>query len=81
MREDLEKVDSCFVFITSHGTEDEMNRTEIQGTDYQSGLTNYEKVLCSDICDYFTADACPYLAEKPKILVFQLCRHVIKIFY
>ncbi|EZA52163.1 Caspase-2 [Ooceraea biroi] len=74
-RKDLEKVDSCFVFITSHGTEDKMNNSEIQGTDYQENApATYEKVLCSDIYDYFTAEACPQLAEKPKIFVFQLCR-------
>ncbi|RLU17966.1 hypothetical protein DMN91_010207 [Ooceraea biroi] len=74
-RKDLEKVDSCFVFITSHGTEDKMNNSEIQGTDYQKDApANYEKVLCSDIYDYFTVEACPQLAEKPKIFVFQICR-------
>ncbi|XP_029660256.1 caspase Dronc-like isoform X1 [Formica exsecta] len=78
---DLKNVDSCFVIFTSHGTEDKHaedkeNNTEIQGTDYSSasGQTNYEKVMCTDICDYFTAEACPQLAEKPKIFIFQLCR-------
>ncbi|XP_020286257.1 caspase Dronc isoform X2 [Pseudomyrmex gracilis] len=75
-RDDLTKVDSCFVIVTSHGTEDKENNTEIQGTDYHSASkqTNYEKVLCSDICDYFTVESCPQLANKPKIFVFQLCR-------
>ncbi|XP_011639443.1 caspase Dronc isoform X2 [Pogonomyrmex barbatus] len=74
-REDLRKVDSCFVIITSHGTEDEENNTEIQGTDYHSARqTNYEKLLCTEVCDYFTTEACPQLAEKPKIFIFQLCR-------
>ncbi|KAL6433837.1 hypothetical protein ACFW04_005813 [Cataglyphis niger] len=79
--DDLKKVDSCFVIFTSHGTEDKNaedkeNNTEIQGTDYSSASsqTNYEKVMCTDICDYFTAEACPQLAEKPKIFIFQLCR-------
>ncbi|XP_011703913.1 PREDICTED: caspase Nc isoform X1 [Wasmannia auropunctata] len=75
-RDDLRKVDSCFVIITSHGTGDEENNTEIQGTDYHNASRqgNYEKVLCSEVCDYFTAEACPQLAEKPKIFIFQLCR-------
>ncbi|XP_012214780.1 caspase-3 [Linepithema humile] len=74
-RDDLEKVDSCFVIITSHGTEDKENNTEIQGTDYNaSGQANYEKILCTDVCDYFTVEACPQLARKPKIFIFQLCR-------
>lgn len=75
-RRELEKVDSCFVIITSHGTKDEQNNTEIQGIDYPNGASDqdYEKVLCTDIMDYFTAEACPYLAEKPKIFIFQLCR-------
>ncbi|KAG5319858.1 DRONC Caspase, partial [Acromyrmex heyeri] len=75
-RDDLNKVDSCFVIITSHGMEDEESNTEIQGIDYHiaSRQTNYEKVLCTEVCDYFTAEACPQLAEKPKIFIFQLCR-------
>ncbi|XP_018056038.1 PREDICTED: caspase Dronc-like isoform X3 [Atta colombica] len=75
-RDDLNKVDSCFVIVTSHGMEDEESNTEIQGTDYHiaSRQANYEKVLCTEVCDYFTAEACPQLAEKPKIFIFQLCR-------
>lgn len=79
-RDDLAKVDSCFVIVTSHGTEDKENNTEIQGTDYHSASkqTNYEKILCSDICDYFAVESCPQLADKPKIFVFQLCRYEAK---
>jgi len=73
-RDDLGKVDSCFVIITSHGTQDKENNTEIQGTDY-NGQANYEKILCADVCDYFTVEACPKLAGKPKIFIFQLCRY------
>ncbi|XP_011873537.1 PREDICTED: caspase-1 [Vollenhovia emeryi] len=75
-RDDLRKVDSCFVIVTSHGTEDEDSNTEIQGTDYHSASRqpNYEKVLCTEIFEYFTTEACPQLAEKPKIFIFQLCR-------
>lgn len=82
----MKNVDSCFVIFTSHGTEDKHaedkeNNTEIQGTDYSSasGQTNYEKVMCTDICDYFTAEACPQLAEKPKIFIFQLCRYIVSL--
>ncbi|XP_072767388.1 caspase-6 isoform X2 [Anoplolepis gracilipes] len=78
-RADLKQVDSCFVLVTSHGTEnkdveDENDNTEIQAIDYSSTQANYEKVLCTDIYDYFTAEACPNLAGKPKIFIFQLCR-------
>lgn len=79
-RDDLRKVDSCFVIVTSHGTEDEESNTEIQGTDYHS-QTNYEKVLCAEVWDYFTTEACPQLAEKPKIFIFQLCRYETIILY
>ncbi|EFN73736.1 Caspase Nc [Camponotus floridanus] len=79
--DDLGKVDSCFVIVTSHGTEDKNskdkeNNTEIQGLDFStvSKQENYEKVLCEGIYDYFTAEACPQLAGKPKIFIFQLCR-------
>ncbi|KAL0130803.1 hypothetical protein PUN28_002425 [Cardiocondyla obscurior] len=75
-KNELRKVDSCFVIVTSHGTGDEENNTEIQGIDYHrtSRQTNYEKILCTEIYDYFTTEACPQLAEKPKIFIFQLCR-------
>lgn len=83
-RDDLEKVDSCFVIVTSHGTEaqdskDKENNTEIQGIDYSSvsKQANYEKVLCDEIYNHFTAEACPQLAEKPKIFIFQVCRYVV----
>lgn len=79
--DDLGKVDSCFVIVTSHGTEaqdskDKENNTEIQGMDYSSvsKQPNYEKVLCDEIYNHFTAEACPQLAEKPKIFIFQVCR-------
>lgn len=82
--DDLGKVDSCFVIVTSHGTEgqdteDKENNTEIQGMDYTSvsKQENYEKVLCEDFCNYFTAEACPQLAEKPKIFIYQVCRYVV----
>lgn len=78
------KVDSCFVIVTSHGTEDQNskdkeNNTEIQGLDFStvSQQENYEKVLCEGIYDHFTAEACPQLAGKPKIFIFQLCRYVV----
>lgn len=74
MRSDLNKVDSCFVVISSHGTEDKECHTQIEGVD--SGREDAEKILCTDILDYFTADACPQMANKPKIFIFQLCRYV-----
>ncbi|KAL2735833.1 caspase-3-like [Vespula squamosa] len=73
-RKDLQNVDSCFVIISSHGKKGEENYTEIEGVDYYSFHSEYKKVFCSDIMDCFTSEACPYLAEKPKVFVFQLCR-------
>lgn len=73
MRE-LRKVDSAFIIISSHGDgEHGRQKTEIKGTDYQ--LSDYEDVHCTDIIDYFTAEECPYLKEKPKIFIFQTCRY------
>lgn len=76
---ELRKVDSCFIFISSHGnTNTEYEVTEIQGVDYNpdSKDCNYKTVLCTDILNNFTAEACPHLAGKPKIFIFQLCRQV-----
>ncbi|XP_076679375.1 death regulator Nedd2-like caspase [Andrena cerasifolii] len=76
-REDLRKVDSCFVIISSHGTINaQYEVTEIEGVDYnaESKLQNYKSVFCMDILDYFTTEACPHLAGKPKVFMFQLCR-------
>lgn len=78
-RSDLYNVDSCFVIISSHGTQDEKHHTEIQGVD--SGQSGYEKVLCTDILDHFTAEVCPQLAGKPKIFIFQLCRYVAAVIH
>lgn len=75
-RSDLSNVDSCFVIISSHGTEDEEHHTtEILGVD--SGREDSEKVLCTDILAYFNVEACPQMANKPKIFIFQLCRYVV----
>lgn len=76
---DLRTVDSCFVIISSHGTINaQYEVTEIEGVDYNSDsdskLQNYRTVLCMDILEYFTAEACPHLAGKPKVFIFQLCR-------
>ncbi|XP_046836759.1 caspase-3-like [Vespa crabro] len=72
-RKDLQNVDSCFVIISSHGKKGEENYTEIEGVDYYTGH-KCTKVFCSDIIDCFTSEACPYLAGKPKVFIFQLCR-------
>ncbi|XP_043683700.1 caspase Dronc-like [Vespula pensylvanica] len=72
-RKDLQNVDSCFVIISSHGKKGEENYTEIEGVDHYYER-KYTKVFCSDIIDCFTSEACPYLAEKPKVFIFQLCR-------
>ncbi|XP_003704195.1 death regulator Nedd2-like caspase [Megachile rotundata] len=74
---ELRKVDSCFIIISSHGNVNtEYEVTEIHGVDYNpdSKKHNYKTVLCTDILNNFTVEACPHLAEKPKIFIFQLCR-------
>ncbi|XP_043258768.1 caspase-6-like isoform X1 [Colletes gigas] len=75
--QDLRKVDSCFVIVSSHGSVSAHTEiTEIEGVDYnpESKVENSKRVLCVDILDYFTAQVCPHLAGKPKIFIFQLCR-------
>ncbi|XP_076645401.1 death regulator Nedd2-like caspase [Halictus rubicundus] len=73
----LRNVDSCFVIVSSHGNvNSQYEVTEIECVDNnpESVLQNDKTVLCKDILDYFTAEACPHLAGKPKIFIFQLCR-------
>ncbi|XP_078033623.1 death regulator Nedd2-like caspase isoform X2 [Augochlora pura] len=73
----LRKVDSCFVIISSHGNvNSQYETTEIECVDNIPGsdVQNAKTVLCKDILEYFTAEACPRLAGKPKIFIFQLCR-------
>lgn len=73
---DLQKVNSCFVIVSSHGKKGKENFTEIEGVDYYPDQNPQKctKVFCSDIIDCFTSEACPYLAGKPKVFIFQLCR-------
>ncbi|KAK2583366.1 hypothetical protein KPH14_009359 [Odynerus spinipes] len=75
-REDLQKVHSCFVIVSSHGKKGKENYTEIEGVDYYPDQSPQKctSVFCSDIIDCFTSEACPYLAGKPKVFIFQLCR-------
>ncbi|XP_076180521.1 death regulator Nedd2-like caspase isoform X2 [Ptiloglossa arizonensis] len=75
--EDLRKVDSCFVIISSHGSIDaDCEITKIEGVDYnpESKVQNSKTVSCMDILGLFTAKVCSDLAGKPKIFIFQLCR-------
>lgn len=74
---DLRKVDSCFVIVSSHGninSQYEITEIECVDNNSESELQNDKNVLCKDILDYFIAEACPHLAGKPKIFIFQLCR-------
>lgn len=75
-KQELRSVDSCFVIISSHGNKNaEYEVSEIEcvpESDYSS--LKKDTVLCKDILKYFTAEACPYLAEKPKTFILQLCR-------
>lgn len=76
-RKDLRKVDSCFVIVSSHGNKNsqyEITEIECVDNNSESKLQNDKNVLCKDILDYFTTEACPHLAGKPKIFIFQLCR-------
>ncbi|XP_076285376.1 death regulator Nedd2-like caspase [Lasioglossum baleicum] len=73
----LRHVDSCFVIVSSHGNvNSQYEVTEIECVDNnpESDLRSAKTILCKDILDYFTAEACPHLAGKPKIFIFQLCR-------
>ncbi|XP_015592707.1 caspase-9 isoform X2 [Cephus cinctus] len=69
-QKDFTHVDSSFVIISSHGsqcTDTDFNNTLITGTDG-------DKISCDSIMEFFTASACPTLAGKPKVFIFQVCR-------
>ena len=75
MRKDLYKVDSAFVIISAHGIEDKkdgVSETAILAVDHD--LPGAEKVYYSDILNYFTAENCEQLKERPKVFIFQSCR-------
>lgn len=60
--------DVCLVIVMSHGCE-EKNDTAIYGID-----ENY--IFASFIIKQFTNENCESWRDKPKILVFQVCRYL-----
>ncbi|XP_055925437.1 caspase-2-like [Argiope bruennichi] len=65
-KSEFRNVDSCIVYILSHGGQDE-NLDYILGTDSM-------KVYKRDICNMFDNKNCELLINKPKIFFFQACR-------
>ncbi|XP_044727435.1 caspase-6-like [Chrysoperla carnea] len=59
----LSEVDSCFVFVMSHGT-------------HEDKFFTYDnlKVKSTDILDRFDNSNCQQLRGKPKVIIFQMCR-------
>lgn len=79
MMDELRRVDSAFVVISSHGTgKHGVQKTEILCVDYKGQDENYHPFYDTDIIDHFTSKRCPYLKEKPKIFIFQCCRLVLE---
>ncbi|GFQ87266.1 caspase-3 [Trichonephila clavata] len=62
----FETVDSCVVYILSHGGRYK-NRDYILGTDH-------EEIYLDDIYEMFNNENCESLIGKPKIFFFQACR-------
>ncbi|XP_058794750.1 caspase-3-like [Phymastichus coffea] len=70
---ELRKADSAFIIISSHGNgKIGVQETEILGVDYNS--PEYNKVVSTKIINYFTANNCHDLKNKPKVFIFQTCR-------
>ncbi|CAL1300493.1 unnamed protein product [Larinioides sclopetarius] len=65
-KSEFSNVDSCIVYILSHGNQFE-NLEYIEGTDFG-------RVFKKDICSMFNNKNCESLIGKPKIFFFQACR-------
>ncbi|XP_044731660.1 caspase Dronc-like [Chrysoperla carnea] len=68
----LSEVDSCFVIVMSHGGEDRSPEETIFWTH-----DNY-KIKASEIIESFSNSNCVLLQDKPKIIIFQVCRGVLE---
>ncbi|GJQ75905.1 cysteine-type endopeptidase [Trypoxylus dichotomus] len=62
----LKTVDVMFVIIMSHGSE-YVNESQVKCVDDEFVRTSW-------IENQFLGDACPYMQNKPKIIIYQICR-------
>ncbi|XP_077287841.1 death regulator Nedd2-like caspase isoform X2 [Arctopsyche grandis] len=62
----LKETDCVFVIIASHGTSDNCNN--------HVKCSDGSQMSVSKILEYFSNINCPALRNKPKIIIFQLCR-------
>lgn len=65
--------DICIVIIMSHGSEKE-NDTIIYGID-----ENY--IFSASVINEFTNEFCKSWIEKPKAILFQVCRYILNYFF
>lgn len=71
--------DCLVVVFLTHGKLKEFNDDESCNTILNHDLMSYvyarnEKYSLQDVWDYFTNEACPSLANKPRIFLIQACQ-------
>lgn len=64
---DLESCDMAVLVISSHGDQTLYNECYLKGTDGDKVETTFIEKLFSNV-------DCPFLKDKPKILIYQICR-------